>query len=237
MIVPARGPGGNVLSEGLAHFSAALLIGQVQGPSARRQFLRTIEAEYNRSRSVDSELPLARMTGDKAGDSAVTYDKGGWVFTMLSEQVMGRSQMLAGLRAYIARFRGADDPPTIADLIATLRRFAPDPSAFDAFVQQWFYRVALPEYRVSATKRRVIGSETLWRVTCLVTNLGNGKTIVPVAVLSSDGDLRADALVDVPAGGVPVTVTITTDFPPARVLADPDVTILQRNRNAAAAAI
>jgi len=36
LLVPGKGPGGNVLAEGMAHFSTILLCEQVRGPRARK---------------------------------------------------------------------------------------------------------------------------------------------------------------------------------------------------------
>jgi hypothetical protein len=96
LLVPGEGPGGNLLSEGMAHFSTVLLFQQMRGERERIEFLKRIETSYCRQRQVDSEKPLVKIDGSRAGDTTVTYDKGGWVFWMLLNQ-MGRERCLAGL--------------------------------------------------------------------------------------------------------------------------------------------
>ena len=80
IVTPGKFPGANILSEGMAHFSTALLFEQLRGPRGRIEFLKRIEERYDNNRRVDSERPLVRIDGSKDGDTTVTYDKGGWVF-------------------------------------------------------------------------------------------------------------------------------------------------------------
>ena len=61
LLVPGRGPGGNVLSEGGAHFSTGLLIEQVKGLGGRIEFFDGIEKSYN------EDAPRRRRT--PAGES------------------------------------------------------------------------------------------------------------------------------------------------------------------------
>ena len=90
ILMPGRGPGGNILSEGMAHFSTALLYEQIKGEEDRIGFLKQIEERYGDARQVDSEKPLVWIDGSKAGDNTVTYDKGGWVFWMLLHHLGAR---------------------------------------------------------------------------------------------------------------------------------------------------
>ena len=48
LLVPGKGPGGNILSEGMAHFSTILLIEQVHGLRERIEFCKRIEAQLRR---------------------------------------------------------------------------------------------------------------------------------------------------------------------------------------------
>ena len=236
LVTPGSGAGSNVLSEGLAHYSAALLIEQIKGYEARAHFLKQIEWEYNRDRSVDSELPLARMTGTNRGDTAVTYDKGGWVLTMLSENVMGRDNMQMGLRAYVTKYRSNSSHPGIPDLLATLRPFAPDKSAFDAFVDQWFYHVVLPEFRIEHahfSRNGPVYDQTDWNVSFDLQNIGSGKIETPIVILGADGSRALFKRTLDGADRRPVHLTFPVSFEPKYIYADPWYTILQRNRRKA----
>ncbi|MFM7161862.1 MAG: M1 family metallopeptidase, partial [Planctomycetaceae bacterium] len=181
ILTPGKGPGGNVLSEGMANFSSALLIDQVRGASARRSLLKKFEREYVQSRNPDRERPLHKVDGSRPGDSTVIYNRGGWVFHMLMEQ-MGRERMLTGLQEFIRKFKEGPDFPLIEDLVETLRPHAPDPQAFDTFVNQWLLGTALPEFRLAdVTRETAEGGVTTCQGT--ITNLGTGTVEVEVAVI------------------------------------------------------
>jgi ABC-2 type transport system permease protein len=155
LITPGKGPGGDLLSEGMAHFSTLLLVEQVQGVAARIELAKFLEEKYGRNRHPDAEHPLVEIDGSRAGDTTVTYDKGGWVFWMLLRH-MGRERALEGLRRFIADWKDSSDHPVLQDFTAALRPFAADPAAYDAFVRQWFFQVVVPEYQLrDARKRRL----------------------------------------------------------------------------------
>jgi len=242
ILTPGKGPGGNVVAEGLAHFSTALLLEQVRGELYAMEFRKRIEATYGRSRRADAERPLVRVDGSKEGDTTVTYDKGGWVFWMLAD-LMGRDQALAGLRELIAAHKDGPDFPVLQDLIAALRPHAPDLVAFDAFVAQWFYQVVVPEYRiVEVSSSRIDAEDERYEVRILLRNEGSGT--VPVEVAAARGDRLGDdgqpnpdyrdARATVTLGpGEEAAATVVCRFRPDRVLPDPDVRVLQLNRNRA----
>jgi ABC-2 type transport system permease protein len=148
LLTPGKGPGGDLLSEGMSHYSTALLMEQVKGLQARMEFLKRIEENYGDERRPDAERPLVKIDGSREGDRTVIYDKGGWVFWMLHQQ-LGRERTLAGLRKFIADWGGGPDYPVLQDFTAAMRPFAADPAAYDGFVEQWFHRVVVPEYRLS----------------------------------------------------------------------------------------
>jgi ABC-2 type transport system permease protein len=231
MVVPGDAPGGNVISEGMAQFSAAMLLDTVKGSTARRAFLKETESEYFKSRSVDSELPLGWTSGAKAGDQAVTYEKGGWAFFMLAHQ-MGWANAQTGFRKFIATYRHSAKPPKLSDLTDTLREFAPDKTGFDAAVQQWFYQTGIPEYRLSNVHREKAAGNH-WKVTAQVKNVGAGRAVVEIGAWPEKhgNDPRTWTLGTLTLGAGE-TETLTFDCPakPARVTVDPLVTTLQSNR-------
>ena len=129
----------------MAHFSTILLVDQAKGPGARIDFCKRLEANYAKSRRPDSERPLVKIDGSRSGDTTVImYDKGGWVFWMLLNQ-MGRDPALHGLQSFITAYHGNPDHPVLQDFLEVMRRFAPDSAAFDQFAKQWFHEVVLPE--------------------------------------------------------------------------------------------
>ncbi|MDE2795630.1 MAG: hypothetical protein OXL34_12485, partial [Gemmatimonadota bacterium] len=173
------------------------------------------------------------------------YNKGAWAMWML-QQEMGRENTLAGLRAFIERYRENPDHPVIQDMLAVLRDFAPDTAAFDALTEQWYFEVVLPEYRLSDVTKVREGDE--WVVRGTVENVGTGRMRVKVGAVagerwSDEGDDRdrsvvvegyrdARAVVEVGAGEAAEFV-IRAGFEPERVVIDPDVLVLQRGRGEA----
>ena len=241
ILTPGKGPGGNILSEGTAHFSTILLVEQVKGLNARIDFCKRLEASYGRSRQSDSERPLVKITGERPGDTTVTYDKGGWVFWMLLNH-MGREKTLAGIKTFIKAYHGSADHPVIQDFLATLRPFAPNTVDFDAFAHQWFFEVVIPEYRLTDAKKTAEGPA--WKATVKVENIGAGTMPVEVAAtrgerFAKDGTPHRDyqeARASVTLGkGESHEVVITCPFEPEQLVVDPDAKVLQLRRKSAAA--
>ncbi|HEV8577903.1 MAG TPA: ABC transporter permease subunit [Thermoanaerobaculia bacterium] len=245
LLTPGEGPGGDLLSEGMSHFSTALLMEQVKGPQARMEFLKRIEENYGDSRRADAERPLVKTDGSREGDTTVTYDKGGWVFWMLSEQ-LGRERTLAGLRKFIADWGNGPDYPVLQDFTAAMRPFAGDPAAYDEFVRQWFHQVVVPEYRLSGARVAAEPGGSAWKVTVRIKNDGTGRMPVEVAAVRGErfgekGALKPgyrDARRAVILGaGEERTVEIPCSFRPEKVVVDPDVRVLQVRRKAAVAGL
>lgn len=213
MLSPGVGPGGDVLSEGMAHFSVALLMEEMQGERERIAFLTKIEDTYGKDRQVDSEKPLVKLTGGRPGDTTVLYDKGGWAAWMLMNH-MGRERMLAGCKELIARFENGPDHPLIEDYLAVLREHAEDKDAFDAFTKQWYFEVVVPRYTIdSATKTRVAdaavatsvhpsssgpsaesdAAPSTWEVEFELTNRGTSTMPVEIAAVRGERWPKGDA--------------------------------------------
>jgi ABC-2 type transport system permease protein len=244
MLVPGRGPGGDILSEGMSHFSTILLFDQVKGPRDRIAFCKLIESRYGDRRQVDSERPLVKIDGSRDGDETVTYDKGGWVFWMLMNE-MGRERALGGIQAFIQKYSGGPDYPVLHDFVATMRPFAADSAAYENFVQQWFHSVTVPEYRLD--NARVVApadtaaTDARWTVDVVVKNAGTGLMPVEVAATRGERFRGDDKEPDYEESRVLVTlgpdesqtVSIQCPFEPKQILVDPDARVLQINRKLA----
>lgn len=245
MLMPGKGLGGNILSEGMANFSAWMLTRECRGEDAAQHVLREWENSYANSRSADSERPLVRTSGTRPGDTAVQYDKGGWVFVMMME-MMGRDAMLAGLKDFIAKFRDGPDFPLLQDFVVTMREHAKDPSTFDAFTNQWFERVVVPEFKVrDLVVRGQEGEPQVWTTTATIENVGSGRVTIDVSALKSVEAASDEAPIERevvtvtlgPGGASDASKSIEfkTSFAPAIVRVDPDVRMLQLRRKLAEA--
>jgi hypothetical protein len=244
LVVPGDGPGGNLLSEGTSHFSTILLFEAVKGLRERIEFCKRIEESYCNKRVVDSERPLVKIDGSRDGDTTVTYDKAGWVFWMLLNH-MGRENALEGIRSFITHYAGNRDHPVLQDIITHLRPFAPDPVAYQEFVEQWFLDIVLPEYELEEVVRAPVDGEAgTWEVRAVVRNSGTGR--MPVEISAERGvrfsvekyspaeprfdDSRTTVVL---GAGEQREIRIRCDFEPKRVVVDPDARILQNDRKRA----
>ncbi len=251
ILLPGDGPGGNVLSEGMAHYSTILLHGQVLGDRERIEFCKRIEDRYGDRRQVDSERPLAWIDGSKAGDETATYDKGGWVMWML-QNLMGEAACHAGVQDFVTRYHGNPDHPVMQDLVAVLREHAPDVAAYDDFTRQWIFEVVMPRYRITDARKTAAGDG--WSVTATVENIGTGRMAIDVAAVAGErwpkdgkdeaaGDAAAakayrEARTRVELGaGEKVDVTIPAEFAPEKVVVDPDALVLMLKREQAEASL
>ena len=250
LLTPGQGPGGNMLSEGMAHYSTILLHDQVLGEQYRIEFTKRIEQQYGDQRVADTERSLVKTDDTRPGDQTVRYDKGGWVMWML-QQRMGREALLSGLQSFIAKYNPDPDFPVIQDMLAVLRDFAPDTLAFDEFAGQWFHDVVVPEYRFEDVTREE--RDGAWVVRGTVWNDGTGTMPLDIAVASGErfpeeDDGRSGAATDasepaatyrdarasvIVGAGESVPFEIRSTFEPDRVLVDPDVLVLQLNRERA----
>jgi len=237
ILAPGKGPGGTILAEGMAHFSTILLVDQAKGPGARNDFCKRLEANYAKSRRPDSERPLVKIDGSRSDDTTVMYDKAGWVFWMLLNQ-MGRDPAFHGLHSFITTYHGNPDHPVLQDFLEVMRRFAPDSAAFDQFAKQWFHEMVLPEYRLHEPRKSLEGD--VWNVSIRLENAGSGT--MPVEVAAKRGErfhktgqpsaeyheARAGAIL---GKGQSQDLTTTCPFEPKSIVVDPDARVLQLQRN------
>ncbi len=243
ILTPGKGPGGNIISEGLAEFSAAMLIHHEKGEAQRRVLMRRWENMYANGRSADSERPINRTDGTRTGDTVVTYNRAGFVFWMLRE-VMGEEAMLAGMKSFVAKWKdgvptdGGLDFPLIEDFVAALRGHAPDQARFDAFVDQWIYGKALPEFKVDNVVAEKSGDGSI--VHGSISNAGTGNVAVTVRVQGEasktpgpDGTPpeppHQDVVVQLTPGAAS-EFSVPVSFTPAKVVVDPEVMVLQIGR-------
>ncbi|HXS82778.1 MAG TPA: ABC transporter permease subunit [Methylomirabilota bacterium] len=233
------GPGTEVLSEGMAHFSTILLCEQARGLEQRIAFCRGIEDRYAQRRVKDSERALVKLDGQLPADNRIIYDKGGFALWML-HRVLGREASLAGLREYLGTFRDSRDHAALEDYLAIMRKHAPDPAAFDAFAEQWFHQVVTPEYKIDDAT--VAKTGTGWTVTATVRNVGTSTMPVEIAAARGErfphekphAERYEDARTAITLGPKQSkTVTIACAFDPQRVVVDPDVTVLMLERQKA----
>ncbi len=180
-----------------------------------------------------------KITGERPGDTTVTYDKGGWVFWMLLNH-MGRDPALRGIQAFIKTYHQNPDHPVLQDFVASMRGFAAAPDDFDTFTRQWFFEVVVPEYRLEAPRKTA--QRDGWEAAVRVTNIGTGTMPVEVAAtrgerFAKDGSVSPDyheLRTKITLGaGQSHEVVIPAPFEPDQIVVDPDAEVLQLRRKSA----
>ena len=223
MAMPGKGPGSDVLSEGLAHFSTILLTEQVKGEEQRMAFCKEIENRYADARQRETERPLVKIDGSLKGDNTVIYDRGGWVFWML-HRLMGREASLAAHREYLETYRDSQDHPLIEEYLAIMRRHAPDPAAFDAYVKEWFFGTVVPQYLIEESD--VVKAKNGWEVRAKVRNTGSGVAAIEIAATrgerfpkkrTKENEWRESRAIVTLGAGEAASVTIGCGFEPKKV--------------------
>jgi ABC-2 type transport system permease protein len=236
MLSPANGPGAILLAEGMANFSTLCLLEQIRGDKDRQNAAGFMEATYGEQRFVTTEKPLVYTAQGRAADTTVIYDKGGWVFWML-RNLMGRDAMYAGLRSFITKYHKGPDLPVLEDFVDHMRSYAPDRAAYDTFVKQWFFEVRMPEYHYLEKPTKTAVSNG-WDVHARIKNFGDATMPVEVAAIKGDRfedakNFRKSPVTITIAAGETKDVMIHCDFEPDQIVVDPDIQVLQLQRNAA----
>jgi ABC-2 type transport system permease protein len=193
ILEPGEGPGGDILSEGMAHFSTILLTGEMRGERERIELCKRFEEKYGDNRQVDSEKPMVELDGSRPGDNVVLYEKGGWVAWMMLQQV-GRANMLRGCQEFIRKFERGPDHPVLQDFTPVVREFAVDKPAYDAFVEQWFRQVVVPEYKLENVTRTALPTDGGWEVKLTLHNAGT--STMPIQLCASRGERFPDEQAD-----------------------------------------
>jgi len=251
ILTPANGPGGDFLSEGMAHFSTLLLFEQVKGPRGRMEFAKGLEDRYSRRRRPNEERPMYDVDSKRPSDTTVIYDRGGWVFWMLYD-FLGPDRALPAYRNFFDTWRDSRDHPALQDFVAAMRPYAADTTAYDAFTKQWFEDKVVPQYTVTEASRKEAGQG--YEVTATVTNIGTGTMPVDVAATAGErwkklenGNAESPYTVAPDykdtrdtitlAAGESKTISLHCEFKPEHVVVDPDVRILQLKRKQAVASL
>jgi ABC-type transport system involved in multi-copper enzyme maturation permease subunit len=241
LLVPGAGPGGNILSESLANYSAIILMDQVLGEEARIGLTKQIEMDYIMKRQGDDERPLTKIDGTRATDQSITYSRGGMVFWMLSN-LMGRENFNKGMAEMIRKFpAGSADSPLVEDLLETIRPFAPDKIQFDQFATDWIKGSALPNLFLEDI-RKSASDEKSWLVKGKLRNDATSTIEIEIAAFRGERFPDKDAKLTEKSGfeqartklkigpGASADFEIKCGFEPEKVLADPDFKQLMRGR-------
>lgn len=169
VVWPAHAKGSPVLTEGLANYASLLVAERVEGDAKRRRLFVQYEDRYLRQRDPNEERSLMLVDGDRRGDDAIMYSRGGVVFYML-HHLLGEERMLAAIREYVRRYSFQPDHPTMTDVVALFEEMYPETSRF---LQQYVEGTAIPNPGFTDVRREEL-PDGKWRVSFQVANRGEG---------------------------------------------------------------
>ena len=227
LLTPAAAPGADVLIESMANHATLRLLEAEHGDEARRRFALQLEQRFHERRHDGTEQPLATISSiaSSAGETAI-YDKGALVLWML-ERHLGRDAWQRAVHTFFNQHRGAEALPTLPDFLAALRREAADAIAFDQFVAQWMYTTTLPEFQTSDV--RIARDGVRWKLDAVIANVGSTDGHITLAASGAAGSVGVTQNVALPAAATR-RVRFDLGFQPTRLVVDPDVHVLQVNR-------
>jgi ABC-2 type transport system permease protein len=156
---PADVPGGNMLSESLAEYSALMVMEHKYGQAAIRRLLKFNLDRYLQSRGQgDLERPLVRA---KANQGAILYQKGGLVMYALKE-AMGEATVNRALARLIREHGLKSDPYASPDDLLHILREEASP-AHHELISDLLEKITLWDLR--AVSARATGlADGRWRV-------------------------------------------------------------------------
>jgi aminopeptidase N len=210
------------LSEGFATYFAALWNQHAHGDSAFRVELEQLRSQILGDTTAVPKRPVIDTieTDLLALLNVNSYQKGGFVLHMLRSE-LGDSAFFVGVRDYYTRHKHGT--AVTADLQAALERASG--KNLQAFFDQWLRRPGYPEVTVAWTGRDDGRGSTV-----SVTQSGRFgyfELPLPIVLIDRNGARRSFRI---PVAGRAVT-RFDVDYPSAeiaRVLVDPDVTVLVR---------
>jgi ABC-2 type transport system permease protein len=159
-VAPADVPGGNMLSETLAEYSALMVMEHRYGQAAIRAFLKFDLDRYLQSRGQgDLERPLARA---KINQSAILYQKGGLAMYALKE-AMGESTVNRALARLIHEHGFKSDPYASPDDLLRILRGEGGP-AHHQLISDLFEKITLWDLRAVSAKATRSLADGRWHV-------------------------------------------------------------------------
>jgi hypothetical protein len=235
--------GRGFLSEGLANYSAMMVMERVYGPEQARDFYDFQMDRYLRVRGAGvrgEDTPLL----DVEAQPHIFYGKGAVVMYTLREHI-GADAVNTALRRYLEKYSAPGSPrPTSRDLYAELRAVTPD--SLHSLLGDLFEEITLWDVRADEARVEPVGDGS-YRVTLAIEakkvrsdGIGN-ETEVPMDDLVEIGVFAAAGEGDGP--GEPLylerhrirsgkqTITVTVPRAPSSAGIDPYGKLIQRNVN------
>ncbi|MDO7853617.1 ABC transporter permease/M1 family aminopeptidase [Hymenobacter convexus] len=138
--------GSTLMAEGMAEYSALMVLRHHNGPTAMQRFLKFDQSRYLSGRAFEQkkEVPLALVENQQY----IHYAKGSVVMYGLQD-AMGEARLNAALKQYVAAVAYQQPPYTNStEFIGYLRRAAPD--SLQSYLTDQFERITLFDNRLTA---------------------------------------------------------------------------------------
>jgi hypothetical protein len=160
---------------------------------------------------------------------------------------MGEEAMVAGLRAFVDKWKnGVETPegldfPLIEDMVVSLRAHAPDAAKYDAFIADWILGTKFPELELAGTRIADGSTEGAYTTEGSLRDIASGRaasatpTEVVVRVFGEKPEAEGakapfeDVVVTL-EGADAAAFRIATTFKPVKVVVDPEVRLLFAGR-------
>ncbi|MBW8296320.1 M1 family aminopeptidase [Sphingopyxis sp.] len=244
-LMPADMQGAELLTEGLAQYSALMVMKRRYGPNQLRQFLKYEVDQYLQGRRMEknAENPLGRTRNQ----GYIHYNKASIVMFLIQER-LGEERVNAVLRDLLAKYRYKGAPyARSSDLVAGLLAVARTPQERE-LIRDQFERITLYDLRAKqATVSRLADGRYETTITVHAGQVyadgeGNERKTpfdqqVDVGVFTADpADLGFDrqnilSMQRVPIHSGEQKVRIVTQEKPIYAGVDPSLTFIDRNAN------
>ena len=239
-LVPAEGRGGNIISEGLAEYSTIRLLQHARGDEARQSYLKAQENIYLNERDPSREPMMDRVLDDDRYSTVVNYNRAGWIFWMAAS-ILGIEHHDAQLKDMAEYYHERTECPVLEDYIAWMSANAGENRrAFGTFARKWMSWNCVNEFVLTKLScKSPSADESDWTTTLRV-NLVSDESCSPpfevtIAVMGEQIDGSPQELqYQIPEhSNWPIEIEIRSPFQPTQAVVDPDVNVLQINRDGA----
>ena len=213
--------GRRILTEGLAEYSAAGVIGSRFGKEQEAKRFDGYRKKYLRRKESGPFLDPPVLKGHTL-TVWVNYTKGPLFYRMLADLV-GEELLWEGLRTFYEQYAGG--APRVADLQLVMEAVSGE--ALGWFFHQWLGTVDLPDYTIEAVRPLETNKGWAYRVT--VSNRGENRMPVEIAALSEreEGPVRSGSTRVWIDPHSRIEVEVAASSPARSIEVDPDKIVIQ----------
>lgn len=223
--VSPLGPGGQLLSEGVAEYLGLLILEEIEGKEVLRTHLEDNVRACRESVSYPATLAMLPM-GSQA--TVVAYARGAYIFRMMESRI-GREELLSSLQEIWAKYAWKLYPFkefSGESRLAHAWGKRHEPPSWPQFLESWSTTNGLPRFNLESAKTiRGAAAHGAYRAEVTLMNSGAIGAEIELEFSSHEGQ-KAKKKVFVEAGQR-LQVVENLEWSPIRVTLDPDWLTLQ----------